>query len=86
MFNFGPLGEFVVFVLAIAVIVGCVALGLLAIIVGCAILGLLAIIVEYIWVPIAVVMCIGLVSCTIRQSYIKIKSLLKKKVVEKELD
>lgn len=74
MFNFAPLGEFVVFVLAIAIIV------------GCAILGLLAIIVEYIWVPIAVVMCIGLVSCTIRQSYIKIKSLLKKKVVEKELD
>ena len=74
MFNFAPLGEVVVFVLAIAVIV------------GCAILGLLAIIVEYIWVPIAVVMCIGLVSCTIRQSYIKIKSLLKTKVVEKELD
>lgn len=74
MFNFAPLGEFVVFVLAIAIIV------------GCAILGLLAIIVEYIWAPIAVVMCIGLVSCTIRQSYIKIKSLLKKKVVEKELD
>ena len=74
MFNFAPLGEFVVFVLAIAVIV------------RYAMLGLLAIIVEYIWLPIAVVMCIGLVSCTIRQSYIKIKSHLKTKVVEKELD
>ena len=74
MFNFAPLGEFVVFVLAIAVIV------------GCAILGLLAIIVEYIWVPIAVVMCIGLVSCTIRQSYIAIKSRFKKVEAKKELN
>lgn len=74
MFNFAPLGELVVFVLAIAVIV------------VCAILGLLAIIVEYFWASIAVVMCVELISCTIRQSYIKIKSLLKKKEVEKELD
>ena len=32
MFNFHPLGEFVVFVFAIAIIVGCAILGLIAMI------------------------------------------------------
>ncbi len=74
MFNFAPLGEFVVFVLAIALLVG----GFILVIV--------AQITYYLGFVIGAVLCIGLVSCTIRQSYIKIKSLLKKKVVEKELD
>ena len=74
MFNFAPLGEFVVFVLAIAVII------------GCAVLGVLAIIVKYILMPFSVIFCIGLVLCAIKQCYIKIKSLLKKKDVEKELN
>lgn len=74
MFNFAPLGNFVLFVLAIVIIIG----GFL--------LAIVANIVYYLGWAIGIILCIGLVSCTIRQSYIKIKSLLKKKDVEKELN
>lgn len=50
MFNFAPLGKFVVFLLAIVFIV------------GCAILGLLAIIVKYLWVVIAAFFAICLIA------------------------
>ena len=54
MFNFAPLGRFVVFVLAIVVIV------------GCAILGLLAILVEYLCILIVAYLALCIVSWTIR--------------------
>lgn len=45
MFNFAPLGEFVVFVLAIAIIVGCAILGLIAMIAEYLIIGLVVFII-----------------------------------------
>lgn len=54
MFNFAPLGRFVVFALAIVVIV------------GCAILGLLAVIVEYLCILIVAYLALCIVSWTIR--------------------
>lgn len=58
----------------------------LVFIVGICALGFLAVIMKYVGLAIAFVLCIGLVSCTIRQSYIKIKSLIKKKDVENVID
>ena len=67
MFNFGPLGDFVVFVLAIAIIV------------GCAILGLLAIIVEYLWVAIIAFFGICLIAWIAGWFRDKFKALFKRK-------